>query len=86
LRGVNVSHGSLPWTLCQASRQQTLPLVSEVDLRTEQVGRLVVLLGHHRLLERDEIGPELAEGLDQHQAARVPVAAAPQRLSVRTRI
>ena len=46
----------------------------------EQVAHLVVPVGRDRLVERDQIGPEVAQAGDQHRSPGGPVAAPPPQV------
>jgi hypothetical protein len=49
--------------------------VDDVEVGAEHVAYLVVLVGHHRLEQGDDVGPQLAETFDEHRAPSLPVAA-----------
>ena len=43
-------------------------------IRAEEVARLLVVVGHDRFLEADDVGPQRAEPVAQDGAAGLPVA------------
>jgi hypothetical protein len=59
--------------------------VGDVILRAEQVDYLIVAAVHDRLLKGHEVGPKLAEAVDEHRPALGPRPRLPHRLSVATR-
>jgi hypothetical protein len=46
--------------------------VGEVVVRAEDVGDLVVAVGHDRLLKRHQVGLELAKSVDERRPALFP--------------
>jgi hypothetical protein len=54
--------------------------VGDVVAGAEYVRHLVVAIYHDRLLERNEVGLELAKAVDEHQPTLVPSTASPPQV------
>jgi hypothetical protein len=46
-----------------------------MEVWAEEIRSLVVLIGHHGLLKRDQVGPEIEQRRHEHLAACLAVAA-----------
>src|SRR5215216_804383 len=62
------------------SRALAICLVGDVVARAEQVGDLVVPVGHHRLLEGDDVRSELAQAVNEDRPTLVPRAMPPPQV------
>ena len=49
-------------------------LVGEVEVGTQKVLGLLVVVGHDRFLEADDVGPQRAESVAEDGASGLPVA------------